>query len=238
MNDWTPLITGIVGSQAYGLAGADSDVDTLSVAAAPTHVFHGLHAPLGKAGTKATTDPDTVVHEAGKFISLCLSANPTVNELLWLPADCYQQVHPLGQELLDIRRSLLGAQRVRDAYFGYAIAQFKRLRNRAGTSFSSDTQARTEKHARHLLRLVHGGVELYLTGHLTVRLPDPQRYRDFGHLIATNPEKGLELAESTLAANAAALDAKPSVLPEYPDPAAAEAWLLRVRAHFYERNAA
>ncbi|MDQ0376547.1 nucleotidyltransferase domain-containing protein [Amycolatopsis thermophila] len=230
---WTPLITGTVGSHAYGLATPTSDMDTLGVAAAPTEAFHGLHAPTGKAATQVSTDPDVAVHEAGKFVSLCLSANPTVTELLWLPEDCYQEVHPLGRELIALRGSLLGAERVRNAYLGYATQQFRRLRDR-GTSFSSNTAKRTEKHARHLLRLVRAGMSLYLAGELPVRVDDPQEYHDFGRTVAEDAERGLALAEATLAAAGMAMDSKPSALPDEPDKRAAEAWLLRVRAHFFQ----
>lgn len=233
---WTPLIAGIVGSHAYGLAGPDSDVDTLSVAAAPTAEFHGLRTPTGKAGSRVTANPDTVVHEAGKFIALCLKANPTVNELLWLPDDCYATVHPLGQELIDLRVSLLGAHHVKEAYFGYAQAQFTRLKNRAGESFSSNIRTRTEKHARHLLRLITGGTQLYTTGHLDVRLDNPDKYRDFGITVASDPERGIELAEATLAYHRAAIESAASPLPAYPDTRAAEEWLLRVRSHFYKET--
>lgn len=58
IGDWTPLLVGTVGSHAYGLAGPDSDVDTLAFAAAPTARFHGLSLPTGKDATKTSTDPD------------------------------------------------------------------------------------------------------------------------------------------------------------------------------------
>jgi uncharacterized protein len=225
---WTPLLSGIVGSHAYGLAGSGSDVDTLAVAAAPTTDFHGLHLPVGKAASRVSTNPDVTMHEAGKYVGLCLAANPTVTELLWLPDDCYVTRHPLGDELIEIRQSLLGARRVRDAYLGYATAQFKRLRDR-GTTFSSDTQARTAKHARHLLRLIANGTQLYLTGHLDVRLANPEHYLEFGQLVVNDPEKGVRYAQNALDMASATLDAATSPLPETPDSAPAEAWLRRVR---------
>lgn len=234
---WTPLLTGTVGSHAYGLDGPESDIDSLSVAAAPTAQFHGLTPPTGRAATRASTHPDFTIHEAGKFVALCLGANPTVTELLWLPDDCYRQRHLLGDELIAMRHLLLGATLVKQAYLGYAQSQFRRLQER-GSSFSSNTAKRTEKHARHLLRLVHSGAELYLTGRLTVRLQDPDRYREFGRLVAADPGEGLKLAASTLLTTRAAMEAKPSALPDEPDYAAANQYLLRVRDHFYERHAA
>lgn len=237
MTNWTPLLTGIVGSHAYGLAGPDSDIDTLSVAAAPTVDFHGLHLPTGKAASKVTTNPDTTTHEAGKYIALCLAANPTVTELLWLPDDCYVERHPLGDELIAIRQTLLGAHHVRNAYLGYAHAQFKRLRDR-GASFSSDTQARTEKHARHLLRLIDCGTKLYTTGHLDVRVTEPERYREFGRAVAADPGRGVELARQALDTAEAAISLVSSPLPQHPDPGSAEAWLRHVRAEHFTRNTA
>lgn len=230
MSDWTPLLTGIVGSVAYGLDTPDSDIDTLSVAAAPTEEFHGLWAPTGRAATRAATGPDAVTHEVGKFVSLCLSCNPTVNELLWL--DAYEEWTPLGLELRQLRTRLLSARGVRNAYLGYATSQFKRLRDR-GTSFSSETRSRTEKHARHLLRLVLSGAELYHTGHLTIRVEDRGRIMDFGRRVASDPVAGLDLAERTIAFHAAAMDSSISPLPYEPDRDAANQYLLRVRRHFF-----
>lgn len=225
---WTTLLSGVVGSHAYGLAGPHSDVDTLTVAAAPTEDFHGLHLPIGKAASRVSTDPDVTVHEAGKFVALCLNANPTVTELLWLPEDCYVGKHALGSELLEIRRTLLGAHQVRNAYLGYATAQFKRLRDR-GTTFSSDTQARTAKHARHLLRLITNGTQLYLTGHLDVRLSNPVHYLEFGQFVVDDPAEGVRYAQNALDMASATLDATTSPLPDRPDTTAVEAWLRRVR---------
>jgi predicted nucleotidyltransferase len=222
-----------VGSQAYGLAGPESDTDILVVAAAPTVEFHGLRPPTGKAASRVLQNPDITTHEAGKFLGLALSCNPTITELLWLPADGYITTEPLGRELVEIRQRLLSARRVRDAYLGYATQQFKRLCDR-GTSFSSDTRNRTEKHARHLLRLVHSGLSLHLTGTLEVRLSDPDRYREFGRIVATDRERGLQLAEAAISTTADAMDSSPSVLSDHADEEAAEQWLRRVRREFLE----
>lgn len=234
MSTWTTLLSGVVGSHAYGLAHSDSDVDILAVAAAPTEDFHGLHAPVGKAASRVSTNPDVAVHEVAKYLGLCLAANPTVTELLWLPDDCYQVSTELGDELIALRRSLLGARRVNDAYLGYAYSQFKKLQSR-GTTFSSDTGARVEKHARHLLRLIDGGTQLYLTGHLDVRLSDPERYHEFGRMVASDPEAGVHRAAELLGAAWHAIENGTSPLPDVADPTRAEAWLRSVRRRLFVR---
>lgn len=114
------LLSGIVGSTAYGLAGPDSDVDRLGLYAAPTAHFHGLRPPTGRAASVVTTSPDATFHEALKYVTLALTVNPTVTELLWLPDHLYETRTALGDELIGIRGCLLSAKRVRDAYLGYA----------------------------------------------------------------------------------------------------------------------
>ncbi|WP_221356185.1 DNA polymerase beta superfamily protein [Streptomyces beigongshangae] len=219
------LLSGIVGSTAYGLAREGSDVDRLGMFAAPTEDLHGLHGPKE---SHVTTGPDSTLHEAAKWCRLALGANPTVTELVWLPDELYEVRTPLGDELIGIRATLLCAKRVRDAYLGYATQQFKRLHDRRDTS-SAATRARAAKHARHLRRLCHQGFGLYATGRLTVRVEDPDAYHRFGEEVAADPAAALPL----LRHYEAAFDGTRSVLPEHADEAPVEAWLRRVRAHHY-----
>lgn len=217
------LLSGIVGSTAYGLAGPDSDVDRLGVFAAPTRAFHGLHRPQESV---VTTDPDRTLHEAAKFARLALGGNPTVMELVWLPDELYEVRTELGQELIGIRAAFLSAGRVRDAYLGYATQQFRRLEARGDGSFSADTRKRTAKHARHLARLVHQGLGLYRTGHLTIRLSNPQWYLDFGESVAAGD---LEPARFLLAEAEVEFAGIRTALPDRPDEDTVERWLQAVR---------
>lgn len=219
------LLSGVVGSTAYGLAHADSDVDMLGTFAAPTVAFHGLHVPQQ---TLVTTNPDTTFHEAGKWLKLALGGNPTVMELVWL--DSYEVMTSLGEELIAIRQSLLSAKRVRDAYLGYATQQFKRLESRGDGSFSADTRKRTAKHARHLWRLLYQGTNLHRTGVLRVKLhPDvAAQCLSFGEAVASGK---VDLAVAALSDAEAVFDYY-GVLPDKADEATAEAWLLRVREKF------
>ncbi|GAA3750294.1 nucleotidyltransferase domain-containing protein [Micromonospora maritima] len=217
------LLSGIVGSTAYGLAHRGSDVDRLGVFAAPTVEFHGLHQPKESV---VTTNPDFTLHEARKLCKLALGCNPTAMELMWLPERLYEVRTPLGDELIELRSTLLGSELVRRAYLGYATKQFQKLNDRGDGSFSSDLRKRTAKHARHLARLIAQGVELYRTGSLRIELDDPDWYRNFGEQVAAgNAGIALEL----LAGAERALYNMTSPLPAHPDPAPIEAWLRRVR---------
>ena len=66
---------------------------------------------------------------------------------------------------------------MRDAYLGYATQQFRKLIARGDESRSGDLRGRTAKRARHLMRLVDQGLELYTTGTVVIRLSDPERAR-------------------------------------------------------------
>lgn len=75
------LLKGVVGSTAYGLNHEGSYVDYLGVFAAPNREILGLGKVQESVNTK---DPDTTMHEAKKFVQLCLNGNPSVSEVLWL----------------------------------------------------------------------------------------------------------------------------------------------------------
>ncbi|MFB7930264.1 DNA polymerase beta superfamily protein [Streptomyces sp. NPDC056039] len=225
------LLSGIVGSTAYGLAHEGSDIDRLGLFAAPTEELHGLRRPKESHVGKA---PDSTLHEAAKWCRLALGGNPTAMELVWLPDELYEVRTPLGDELIGIRSSFLCARRVRDAYLGYATQQFRRLESRSDRSSSADTRGRAAKHARHLKRLCGQGLELYTTGRLTIRVENPEEYHAFGERVAADPSA----ARPLLGHYEAAFDTGPTALPDEPDEAPVEAWLRRVRAHFYPEAAA
>ena len=223
------LMSGVVGSTAYGLATPGSDVDRLGLFAVDTVRLHGLHLPML---SHVTTAPDVTLHEAGKFARLALGGNPTVSELMWL--EDYETLTPLGEELIGIRSAFLSAKRVRNAYLGYATQQFKRLESRGDGTFGPDLAKRTSKHARHLYRLLIQGFELWGSGQLMLELADPDVVRKFGELVA---EGDLDLARRMLSMYEEAFDNTPTALPDGPDEQAVEAWLLKVRATFYTQPA-
>lgn len=221
------LLSGIVGSTAYGLDREGSDVDRLGVFAAPTSKLLGLDRVEDSVVTK---NPDITLHEAGKWCRLALAGNPTVMELVWLPDELYEVRTPLGDELIGIRSAFLSAPRVRDAYLGYATQQFKRLSERGDGTFSPDLRNRTEKHARHLWRLCAQGLSLYNTGHLGLKVQFPDAFFEFGQAVVKDPA----VAEGMLRSYEKDFSETRSPLPEQPDRASVEAWLQKVRRTFYE----
>lgn len=223
------ILSGVVGSLAYGLATPDSDVDRLGIFAAPTEALHGLTFP---GESKVTTNPDRTLHECRKACRLMLGGNPTVSEVLWLQS--YETRTAWGDELIRIRKAFQSAKRCRDAYLGYATSQFRKLEARGDGSFSADTRKRTAKHSRHLYRLCHQGLHLYRTGELLIRLVHPGLFREFGEQVAAG---GVEVARRMLADYEEEFDRTRTPLPDRPDEETVERWLLAVRrAHLAVPN--
>jgi hypothetical protein len=216
------VLEGVVGSTAYNLSTEASDEDQLGVFVAPFAEVLGLRWSPQRE-TRARHDPDVVHHELGKFLRLALAANPTVTELLWL--ENWTTITPIGEHLVRIRGELL-SERVRATYGGYAKSQMARLVARGGT-FSSDTSGRTEKHGRHLRRLLFQLESILRTGALRVRLDERQRDACFlaGHLAGEEPATLAKWFDRELAR----LDGMPSRLPKRPNIEAAEKLLLDVR---------
>lgn len=223
----TLILEGIVGSTAYGLATKNSDIDKLGIYVEPTVNFSGLHALMDKDFSKVTTEPDRTLHELGKYCRLALKANPTVLELLWLPDDLLTTMSEEGRQLRARRSYFLSSRLVRDSYMGYAVSQFKRLSER-GDSFSSDTRNRTEKHARHLLRLMWQGFTLYTTGDLPIKVDDPTKFHKFGKDVAENPY----IAEDTILKYGTMFAKAESFLPPEPGVQAVDIWLRSIRKKF------
>lgn len=223
-----PILKGVVGSTAYGMATDSSDVDRYGVFVVPTLDLVGLEKPL--ESIVETKPEDLTMHELGKFAKLALNCNPSVLEVLWL--DDYEISTRAGAELVACREAFLSKARVRDAYFGYATQQFARIKSRGDLSFSSDTRHRTAKHARHLMRLLSQGIDLYKTGVLQVRVA-PDRvaaFRDFGDRVA---QGDLTTAEEVLGMAKYEWDQSHCALPTSPDRYKVDCLLRNIRRDYW-----
>lgn len=219
-----PILSAIVGSQAYGLATPESDIDRLGVYAAPTVAFHGLRPPDKHTSTWKSDQSDITMHEAAKFCRMALTSNPTNYELLWLPERCYEVRTGWAEQLIAIRDAFPSRRAVRDSYFGYATQQLRKLVAHGG--FGNGMDKRGEKNARHLLRLLMQGAELYRTGAITVELADPEHVREFGRRAMADTS----VATAEMARYEHLFDTTVSPLPEQPRTEVVEDWLHGLRA--------
>ncbi|MCI0380855.1 MAG: nucleotidyltransferase domain-containing protein [Gemmataceae bacterium] len=154
----------VIGSQAYGLADAESDVDRRGIylPAADQHwSLFGVPEQLENHETQEA------YWEIQKFLVLALKANPNVLECLYTPL--VEIATPLAQELLDMRVIFL-SRLVYQTYNGYVMSQFKKMqadiRNKGQVKW---------KHVMHLIRLLLSGIGVLRDGLVPVQV---NAYRD------------------------------------------------------------
>lgn len=206
------ILEGITGSKAYGLDTVTSDTDIKGVYLLPTEEVLSLGFNPQKT-TKDHVDPDWVYHEVGKFMSLVISGNPTVTELLYL--DEYTHLTPVGQILIDNRSAFLSTKAVMKAYRGYALSQAKKLNNRTEQGldgYDSALKNRFAKHTRHCFRLLMQAKQLLETGTLSVRVTPEERE----YLFAMGEKSADEVVNKFIEQDRA-FESVVSVLPDRPD---------------------
>lgn len=224
------LLKGVVGSTAYGLATPESDVDYMGVFLEPRESFLGLRPFDDKDSTvhRTGTEEDITIHELGKFMRLALKSNPAILEMLWLPE--YTETSQWGDFLLDCRHWFASAELVKNAYLGYATQQFKLLERRG--DFGPDMKKRTEKHARHLYRLLIQGYDLYRTGELNVVLDKPWKVREFGEYVVSQSD-GLDHARHMVEYYEAKFRGTTPGVRDLPNEKAANNLLIEIRRNGY-----
>lgn len=139
----------IVGSQAFGLADENSDIDRRGIYLPPAELHWSLY---GIPEQLENQDDQECYWELQKFIILALKANPNVLECLYTPL--VEKATPLAEELLSIREIFL-SKLVYQTYNGYVMSQFKKMER--------DLRARGQvrlKHAMHSIRLLIAGISI------------------------------------------------------------------------------
>ena len=207
----------VVGSRAFGLDDAESDTDRRGFYLPPAD----LHWSLAGVPAQLESDAEQSTYwEIEKFIRLALKANPNVLECLWSPL--VEHVTPLAADLRE-RRGMFLSRVAYDTFNGYVDSQFRKLQN---------TLARGDpakpKHVMHLIRLLLSGLHLVRTGDLQIRPDDADRAR---LLAIKRGEFALGEADAWRRSLHEELDAAmpSSPLPDEPDVAAANAFLIRAR---------
>jgi predicted nucleotidyltransferase len=212
------ILRGVAGSHAHRLSTPQSDIDLHGTYSYPTDAFWSLSRPQESL---VGHDPqDYSYHELEKFLRLASKSNPTVLEILGLEE--YHDREPTwGNYLIEIQSAFFSERHVHNAFLGYAESQFRKLAQR-GDNFSSDVKNRTNKHARHLFRLIETGHRLYTTGVLQVRVDDPDSYQRYNVMTVD------EISDEFTKQWGQFLDAK-TVLPDEPDLATINGYLYDYR---------
>ena len=207
----------VIGSQAYGLADAESDIDRRGVYLPPAELHWSLSGVPEQLECHETQE---AYWELQKFIVLALKANPNVLECLYSPL--VEKTTPLGQELLD-NRSIFLSRLVYQTYNGYAMSQFKKmqadLRNQGQVKW---------KHVMHLIRLLLSGVHVLNTGEVAVKVDAKHKDRLLAIRHGELPWEEIDLWRKRLHHQFDQARYK-SELPERPDYEAANELLVKAR---------
>lgn len=116
------IFKAVVGSQSYGTATPESDVDYKGVYMQSVDELISFNykeqIDIGK---------DECYYEVRRFLQLLQSANPTVLELLYSPEDCIQVKKPVF-DLITKHRDKFLTKKCKLSFGGYAIAQIKKAK--------------------------------------------------------------------------------------------------------------
>lgn len=149
----------VIGSQAYGLADAESDVDRRGIYLPPADLHWSLY---GVPEQLENHESQEAYWELQKFLVLALKANPNVLECLYTPL--VEKATPLAEELIGMK-SIFLSRMVYQTYNGYVMSQFKKMqadiRNKGQVKW---------KHVMHLIRLLLSGIGALRDGIVPVRV--------------------------------------------------------------------
>ncbi|MEU8825725.1 nucleotidyltransferase domain-containing protein [Streptomyces sp. NPDC048636] len=210
------ILSVVVGSRAFGLSTAASDVDRRGVYVAPTADFWRMSKPPTHVEGPL---PEQFSWEVERFCELALSCNPNVLEVLHSPL--VEQRSALGAELQGLAPAFL-SRRAHTTFARYATSQFAK----AETRREREGEPRW-KHIMHMLRLMISGTSLLESGSVHI---DTGPYRE--RLMAVRHG---ELSWDEVCAWRDELSTRldgalaTSPLPQHPDTTGVENWLVSVR---------
>ena len=157
----------IVGSQAHGLAGPDSDFDYRGVFVVPTSEILSLGRDI-KHTSWIEAGVDDTSWEIGHFLNMATHCNPTVLETFLAPlapegiSNGDLQKAQLAGELRALFPYIWNSTDVKNAFIGYGINQRKK--------FFDKKDNRSPKYATAYLRVLYNAWQLLSTGTFDVNL--------------------------------------------------------------------
>ena len=113
-----------MGSQAYGTATPNSDIDIKGVYIQSVYDVASLY----NYKQQIMPDKDTTFYEVKRFLELASSANPTILELMWIPDRCVQVKDPLWVKYIESNRDLFLTKQCCNSFMGYAVQQIHKAK--------------------------------------------------------------------------------------------------------------
>ncbi|MCP3685250.1 MAG: hypothetical protein GY861_21515 [bacterium] len=120
------VYTCIMGSNAYGTATKDSDIDVRAVFLPSVEKLIDPFVSVEGIDTPSS-NVDLSCYPISTFLRLASTCNPNVIEWLYAPEDIVLCSSRVWEKLLEIRESFL-SKRARRSFTGYALSQLKRIK--------------------------------------------------------------------------------------------------------------
>lgn len=112
----------VCGSQAHGLATAESDLDTRGICIPPKRYLIGLST----FEQHENETGDHTIYSLHKFVRLALQGNPNIIETLYTEGEDILFVNTWGKRL-QASRDLFLSRKVGERFMGYALSQLRRI---------------------------------------------------------------------------------------------------------------
>ena len=184
----TVILRTLVGSTVHGLCVAQQDDrDEMGICVEPLQHLLGLRERFEqyefrtqpKGHRSGPGDLDLVIYGLAKWARLALQGNPTILLPLYAPDSAILHIDERGRALRRMADQFISDDTL-DRFIGYMREQRYRMRDRVRQprrpelieQFGYDT-----KYAGHVIRLGNQGIEIGLTGRLTLPMSDPVRQR-------------------------------------------------------------
>lgn len=138
MENWNEnwiIFETLMGSQVYGTSTPDSDFDYRGVCIQPAelrgHLFANFEQKDSWGDQKLPYPPerlqDRVIYNLRKFFKICLDANPSILELLFVPDIFWVKGSPEWRYIVENRGVFL-SKKVKFTFTGYAHSQLARIK--------------------------------------------------------------------------------------------------------------
>jgi uncharacterized protein len=240
-----------VGSGVHGTAvSGQDDRDEMGLCLEPAAFVTGLarfeqyerhtawDRPGGLANRSGAGDLDVIIYSARKWARLALAGNPTVLLVLFAPDQEVVFRDETGAELAGNAHRFV-SRLAADRFLGYLRAQRAAMVGAAGAHTNRPElvvrHGYDTKYAMHALRLGLQGIELLITGRITLPVPRP----DLDYLRAIRRGE-VPLAEVVAAVTAAetrlAALRDSAAVPAQPDRRWVDDWLHRGHQEFWTRT--
>lgn len=217
----------IVGSQAHGLAGPDSDTDYRSVYVQPTEEILSLgHKYKGSQWLEGETE-DNTAWEIGHFLQLATQCNPTILEVFLAPVSAGDH---FGIELRSLFPYMWTPQQAFDAFTGYGKNQQKK--------FLDKKDSRPHKYAVAHIRTLCNLIDLLQKGTFSVDMTKDPMFETLKRIRSKDYTVGgvVNITEALTSQAETALEVAKSVAASFSKEeryTVANNFLLNVRREFY-----